>query len=609
MSAGCFDGNFGKLLAKTLAAGVSQLEDCQPLVRSENLRLFIRKHNRKTFNWLCYVHRIEPISRRPKTRKAPFQTSAARVWPRVLVMVFLACVAWLLFNLYHQYTHDANLIRLTKLRLQPKHSDLNASSSEALAQQLETKIRTARNWLKATGAAHVQWTLLIQCLFICLLEPTVMLFVILPEIYHYSRSFFISMQTFLNPNFEQRVRISLILLELRRLEANSCSLGTSKLEQIEHELSMSLGNHYNNWMRDLREAIRFRAKKHIARRHRLTVQLLREIALAGRLNPPNKSPACQDLLALSWFLLTWLIPILFVLGIGLIYFGLRRLTAELGVQVELASFRDELELVVSWVFLPAILGLSTTHSGILFISILIDQWTSARCLERLISKAVYANKRRLMQLATLSQMAHLNGGPTPNIVSAISRVGLDLESDLLIVLGQLRLFMRAFEGAARTLSHFSGLILSSLLVSVVSIRLHSAYYKQELKNVCVLASLGSTALGFSILLPIGIIHKRCMSMREKLWMLAAQVSQSESDQMVSSVLMTDLNLAMLTLRRELADSNLQARRFECHVFRMPVTYENLIKAAFWTLLIVMADGIGTNRFMNDPFGLYWTPVR
>lgn len=638
MEAHTFDNEFSELLLRTLlseqpATDLNHLTSInKQTIKSASYRSLIYKLNRWVLIWLSDLHRVDLLKRVRSNSWHELEAESSaicrpgrkteRKWPRVFLVVFLMCSLVLIFKTYHQNVHDANLVRLQKLQ-----SYLNNSNGGRNSQQIEhlqSAISEARSTLKSIGAAHIQWTFKIQCITIFFLKFELLWLILFPLIYGRNDGLvFLSPRVLLDREDECRVRAEMIIHELNKLVACSLSFCKTKLAEISHDHSVLayctkscnrlIGRQYNS---SLHERIIMNLAEDYSKRHQLTIGLLKRVALDGRLNALSQSRAHRDKLNVIAFKIIILTPVSYFSGPVVFYWCLCHYLKSEGESVELENWRDlsDLSLFFAYfVFLPILTILFVT---VTFAVTLVDHTNAIHLLRGMIKNVITENYRRLGDMSTLVDAINRtvtmsmrgNGQKDYAKIAQASSLGQSVDFDLMTIIIQWRLLAANIQIISKQLSLFATFFLSTAASMTVILRIHGVYFNAQLRFTCTVLSVGFTLWLYIYMIPMGLLHRRMISTFELLWSLTASVSRLESEGKIEKYLQADRSIALITLRRELADSSLQMRQFACRVLNVPVTYANLIKVAFWALLLALplADGSVAGfsmGFLSDPFGL------
>lgn len=127
------------------------------IIQNEKVRDSIKRFNKVALAEFAQVHQIDLLQGIKSNQQhlalgQPRTKWEKPIWAKVLVVVFLLAASLLLFNLYHQYTRDANLSRPRELNShsgQTNRSPISTKGCQSevirLAYEYEAKIRNATN--------------------------------------------------------------------------------------------------------------------------------------------------------------------------------------------------------------------------------------------------------------------------------------------------------------------------------------------------------------------------------------------------------------------------------------------------------------------------------
>jgi hypothetical protein len=360
------------------------------------------------------------------------------------------------------------------------------------------------------------------------------------------------------------------------------------------------------------------------RHHELIVDRLKRLAIGGQLNPFNRTTSFRDKIALISFVFVVVVPISSNVLMVLYYNVLSRYMAA----AHLDTIQDRLILAV-FLFLVQICIASTTFMCLIPILELIDQLAATERFTKLMLNVVDANDTRIRELQRIMGASSLTDDwqryhvqfdtdaskqrPIGDKLVGASdtdrhvEIREQIELDLLTIVMQSRLVLRSFRLARGQLNLIaSNCVLVMTYISVV-LRWHSSYFMSELNRFSAKVSLTLTLTGVLFLVPLAVLHERIIRAHKVTWSLVAQMSYLESLNKINELDEFETSIATLTLRRQLADPPLE--QFACHVLLMPITYRNVLRIAFWLVLVIIPlfDStaiFGPFAFMQDPLRIY-----
>ena len=189
-----------------------------------------------------------------------------------------------------------------------------------------------------------------------------------------------------------------------------------------------------------------------------------------------------------------------------------------------------------------------------------------------------------------------------------SSVVRNFELDLLMIVLQRNLTLRMFALSGKPINLFAHLICWYTIIPLALEYTHSFYHHAEIRALSFSICSEIMLTCFVFLLPFGILHQHNMkTLFNPLWSLNAQLSMFQSNEEVNKLLLLETNVAIQNLRRELSNSDRISNYLAYRVVGIPITYNNMMRAAFWIMILVMAISDNSDRFhivISDPFGLF-----
>lgn len=527
--------------------------------------------------------------------------STSKLWPIVLLALFLGSLFVLTVNTYYRYIYDANTVKLRKLQEFLNTSadnfqtaPINLERARQFHRQFHSNSERARSVLSAIGALNLSWryAFLVQTVISIYILPLVVGFFIIPLRHQLDGWLLLAPRSLIDREAECRARAQLTIAELNRFALDSLSFAISEMDQLcEHLKATAQARLEFQLQRTLEKvAIVLRA------RHRKTIRQLRAAALAGRLNQPNRTRARCNRLALCHA--AWCVSLLIYCQGSLLYAFYHWITLTDGPGGR--SWRDILE-ALNLLFVMAQSVSAATVAMTLFVIVLYDLLESICLLRKLVLELNRSNERLFDESLKRAGVE--------------KKIGYEIELNLLTVLMQTRIMKRSLALALEPLNTVAFWIILFAVATPLVFKLHSAYFSSQLlKSLSSQVGLLAAATCFALLIPLGRLHQCCRRCLLAHWDLVAQVSYFElaasSDRWC---LRMQTSVVVVTLRRELSDARQTASRMACRVFSIPVTNGNITRAAFWVFLafaLLSRDvhwsgaDVGLARLARDPFNLF-----
>lgn len=637
-----FDADFETHLLEAISSDRTPSDVCESLQDDHHSRALsdtslvqsIVSLNRVVFANLCHICRLDFL-KQPRSswlifaeRKSQVHQAQKRL-PRVLLAVYIACCVYLLVHTCFQYIYDANRAKLAKIRIVQSEIGHRINLTHC---QLEFQQRAAgaRAELKRLGGPFVEWSFVVQSVVLVFTLSGLYLCVLLPRRQLRTGSGHVATLFLLNRDQENRVRAELVLRQLRELAMRSRWVGVVDLDQMGRTLAAAISIEPGPSQPPLEHSDEclVRLYQRHQTRHRLLVCHLKAMALEGRLNPLNRSPACRDRLTLIWFF-GWLATALGIAAI--VYLGTGSLSEHFrsqGALVEFTNWQDYFYAFSFWLFIQVHATYTVCVASVL-LAIWLDQVAAASRLRKLIVHTVGRNHARVNQLlagpcpirlsvaslnkwrANTLRLAETAARRTHDKLTT-ARIRRELERDLLAIVIHCRALTHTMKLAHNPLSSISiAAVWFSGLVLVVS-RLHAPYFHQELRVIISAIGVACAICSLLFLFLLSLLHQRNVATFRELWPLAAQLSYFETMPQVNKLLELRSSVALSSLRRELADSRQRIDGLACRVFSLPITSQHLIRVAIWAHLLVYSIvysgsshiGGGFDGFSSDPFNLF-----
>jgi hypothetical protein len=597
------------------------------IIKSARAHRFVFGCCRALLSWMCRFRKFGSVTSDDKRGGWRIKRR-----PHVILVIYVLCLSMIAVNVYHQYIYDASILRLGRVRAILQSQDtrqqlLNQSgmTADAVEKYFERRASEARQALKSLGATHLEWSFVISNVMIVASILGMMFYFTTPYDYSSDDTVMISARALLDNEHDARVQTRIIVQELDRLIASSLSFMRAKFEQAIMDSSVIITAATPKRLQHERSLAILRLN--LTREHGKIVEQLKTNALEGRLNPLNRSPACRDRLALLYLISVFGLLLGTVVPPIVFHHLIKSFFDAKGKRLEITGIKDLTNflcmLYVYFVYVVTVVSLSSLH-----VITICDKLVAIERLKLLILYIIRKNKTRSLALKQL--LNSQNGSSVPLTGSYSSKLGpvikspvfyvippfklslliSEIESDLQIVLLQCRLFDRHFRTTKRLESMVALILACSSITAPILIRLQNNYIYAELKPTGLLLTFMIISFCFVFLVPLALLHQHCLKAFNALWSLVAQLShlELENKATINKYDFTiNSNIAALTIRRELADFDRKMERFACQILGAPVTYGNLIRAAFWLffLLISIADQSGRlAAIMADPFGVY-----
>jgi hypothetical protein len=548
-----------------------------------------------------------------------------RKWPYAFLTFYIASLIMIIVNVYHQYAYDASLLKLKQIKSilsnQDAHmqqlfnkSDMDAGTLEI---HFEQRVSEAREALKSIGAPQLEWPFIVPVTMIFVSVFGVMFYVAVPIFHSSSDTVLLAVVSLLDPCWDTQIRTELVLKELSALAASSQSFKQTKATQADRDLldEIRMPVIQKPYLKDL---IARSAKRNLNRKHSSTVLQLKRIALEGRLNSPSRSPNFKNRLGRIYLSALCLGTInAAVLPTAFIYLTDAFFKAQ-GKNIEFVGPKDVIfALVAAYNYLICVISISSTLS--LYVLTVYEQIVSIKRLKILMQNIIQLNDIRYHELLYL--LNHKNRSCAYMLHNAkeqylFSRTGSKdeltsirsaMETDLLMVVLHYRLIVNNFKLAKSLLSYVALMLALGAGMTPILVSLHNNYIDPELREIAFAFSMIIIALCFLFVTPLAWLHEDWLKTFTILWSLSAQLSYFESIEIVNKCFEVESNIAVFTLRRELADLGPRINLFACQILGIPITYKLLIRAGFWLFLALISLLYKSNRSFGlgeDPLGMY-----
>lgn len=638
-----------------------QLNNDLKIIRPDWLRRLVLRFNSRSLAWLSLINRVDLLGpARSERCFAPADPLAARTkfslllqqlqgdtvanvpargrktWPWFVLAVYCAGLIWLTFCAYFHYVHDANIVRLEKLTAVRQEESISRLQDVELVQRdIQSRADAARTMLKRLGASHIEWPFIMQ-IILAILAQTVNWLVVFPWRARRNRWLLLTALAILEPAEETQTRARLTLDELRRFESDSLLFGQAKLERAERDLAVILeANGRDDTVSKLDQLLHRVLALRWHREHVFLVGQVKAIALAGRLNPLNRTRACRDWLALFQLVTTSTLYIYLHLLLALVYLGLRAHFGARNRNLHFDSWRDVLSSV-NLVVLVEICAISAVFASSIYSSALFDQLVATTRTRSLIMSVVRSNARKfdeLLQsavncrpgtksssLVTRRRQADSRRLLTTSVVLSGRACALTkttshrsqrlanydqlkqaMELDLVMVLIQYRLQLRAFELAKEPVRRVAEFGVNFAIVLPIVLFVHGAYFDWELRRIILCGASGTILCCMLALAPLALFHRRSLRTYESVWTLLGQLSHFEAWAQLSGHLEPSSSVALFQLRRLVSDSHSTREQLSFRVHWLLISYTNLIRLFTYILIFMLAGGVLTSRLLGDRF--------
>lgn len=621
-----------KLPADTCAAlGL----DSQPqFIRWPRLRKLIHRTNGNLLVWLSEFNRINLLGQPPSDihpHQLPLRkkidlilrdrtrTSSKR-WPWIVLALYLLLVLYLIAYTTLNYIYDVNVAKLQKL--QQHLSD--AAERERLvhevkldvdkcARELKQKIEAAREILDLVGRPFIEWSFVLESLNVLLLQ-TVNWLIFFSVRNQFNKWTLMALKALVDLEDETRSWASLTLVQMDRFAMQSRQLAESSLLQLRRDLVWTLSRELqmqgtSDGERQLRKRIN-RTLELGARRgrlqHELVMRQLRRVALEGRLNPLNRTPASRDKLALlslvnifSWYFYTQLVLLL-------VYYHMHSYYSARGKAPHLTKLQD---ISVAFVILVVVeLGsVSGCFLCTIYAITVFDQLETLKYLGALIMEVIQRNEPKVVRMIDSSNLAADDEAEQTG-----EQLTQSIGPDLITVVVQCRLCLKAFAMAQGVVQQVASFMATFAVLLPVVFLVHGSYMPSELRQVIFWGCIAASFCCFGYLAPLGLLHKRRVGTFALIWSLVRQLSYLETVPTINKRLRLGSNVSLFILRGLLVDVREQLEIMAIKVFSLPVTYANLLLLFTYIVVFIMAGGFMTLHLfgdslasiMSDPFRLY-----
>lgn len=629
------------------------IENSQRALKNQQARSLIYWLNRRSLTWICDLQRINLLRNvKDGESKQTFRlrldrfineqtNDRRRKWPSILLACYILCSLLMMLYVYHQYKYDFNNLRLDRLSSnQTENRGLTEQNVGIYRKQLEKNICDARETLRWMGGPYFNWSLIIQIFLAFFVLLSCINYMLVPWYFHSNNLTLLPARTLLDKDNDARVQAQLVSDELQRFVLQSWSFTKGKISQMGTILMQTteMATDHTLYKRSStiseagllpHRALARTAVSSLMQRHKTTVEQLKEIALEGRLNSLNGSPACRDELSLVFLASLCLITFNTFTGLIGSHYSFKQIYDSKGKPIVFESFMDAsfATCVLYILFISYFASLFTFAMHVLTIY---AQLASFNRLRELVKFVIRRNEIRFQKLSLKSaayptrlsvdfmrktNIRHWldqnkqNRFKTTSLRSHQESANLvrSMELDLLMVWLQHRLTHRSYQLARKPISLLTHTIICWGVAPMIMLRLHNSYFYPEFRETAISISLFIMNVCLLFLFPLGLLHQHCLKAFKTLWGLSAQMSHFECFDCVNRYLMVETNVAIFTLRRELSDSEQRMDGLACRVLQMEITYNNLIKASFWLYLGVISLLDNSDKLSgakSDPFGLY-----
>jgi hypothetical protein len=637
------------------------------VIRNEKLRQALRWFHIVLLKFLTALHCVDLRNRHDLDRLC-FHDKLARFFKTSFVdrtlpgkclflfMFFQVVQNMRIFTiLYYQYAYDFNKLRLERL------TDVGppgGASHPCNRSQLELNAKQARRVLKTIGAPHLEWSILVECMYGFSVTASLFCMLAIPFYLNFARApYFPWARYFLDPVGEVRAQAELIAelvdsfirwsrnYTIARLDCQATDGDDGRAEWDRHQSGDSSGPTTTaGWPR---MAGAHSGSQLLVSKHTASCRLALSIALGGGLNPPvDRSCAWLDLLALVNVCLPGFMLVYGAVWAISLYAKVERYFGRAGKLTELDSYKDyltlvclgldELYLIMSVCLLfqlavPSIMDTLRTlklFKALLLLTIKQNELN----IEQLLGVLERMRPHQLSQLMlsrrlrapswdrvprTTAPSVHLSHG-----CDRRQRHHSDWKRPLFAKMESIETnFMTAIlhfnhcqHELVRNKSSFQAMAMACIMVSgalPVIVRLHIPYLRDSLaRRFMASLSISSLAPMAVFLWPPCYIHSRSLEIYRLLTYLRTQMTRLEASRLVRDCLNIDQQLSLL--RKELERPEQFAQQTAIRLMGpISLTYPSVIRIQFYISLVMVSmlvdlntmGGSVTNGFLADPFGV------
>jgi hypothetical protein len=549
---------------------------------------------------------------------------------KIVVALYIYVNIKLLINIYLQYRHDSDLLRLNRqltgesainfARL-PQLIFANVSSSkDARAVELTTRLQESRRLLHLFGSPHANCCMITEPIYIVVIVMTYCVYfkfgpamlesvqshfpsILVDEknemiaarelAAHESRQLLSSSKNCVL-NIIDKVLECELIIEKNRLVAGSNGPRTALLPACEEPPAGSDRQHYQ--LTDLQRQIAH---------HKSLVRQVNHLLDSGDLFPFNRFPEWVDKMSLE-FTMYSIGQLIYALCQDLFLFSY--LPELVGLNSTLISWTDYWLLIDIWIFV--IISLSGTIYHVVFMSInTVDQTRYLIELESKYRLSICNIQSELNLIACRNSASRTEDVSALNQERSLEDVNLTVARAIL----QYKIFLAQYKSLRRSFSTISITCIAMIILLPTSMRFHLPYNgTKNIQAICFVTSLASIVICDSILVPQCIIHNKGQKIYRLLSQLLAtmielnQVLGEESRQACSGH-NTSLMRRILSDPKEFTDQFATELQPEVHL-----TFGTLVEVHYWYSLIMISSfyqieswrRLFGNR-LNDPLGIFF----